>query len=253
MDDMKRPASRLRSQYLTQSGEYNDPTFHYFSKLPKELRDKIWSLSITPRIVKLVWKSQISTAVTPQVPSILHVSHEARLEGLRAYATANPNIFFSYDLDTAALYGGDIGPFVDFRKVILPQLRAHYALLRRLSIDGLTFDLASGLVLNPVTVFPLLEIFSITGCVEGILQAGDFRSIKIVNPDDSSPLKPEKMPILRCDKNGFNCRAHWWFAQWNDVRRRDVESWGNAYHVVVKAIRERQGRSDLLGPIDVSS
>jgi hypothetical protein len=68
--------------------------FHFFAKLPIELRLRIWELAALPRVIELrSWGDTQRNHYTPikytvaphRQPSILHVNSESRREGLRIY------------------------------------------------------------------------------------------------------------------------------------------------------------------------
>jgi hypothetical protein len=63
------------------------PAFRFFSKLPFELRLKIWHLTIQPRIVHWnnVGAKRSYLRIDRQLPVILQVCHESRCEGLQIF------------------------------------------------------------------------------------------------------------------------------------------------------------------------
>ncbi|KAF7920685.1 hypothetical protein EAE99_007979 [Botrytis elliptica] len=78
-----------------------------FSDLPIELRLVFWSLAISPRVVGVRYNYAKESCVSKDIPSLLLVSHEARVEALQSYekgfGTRNKvhsKIYFNYELDT---------------------------------------------------------------------------------------------------------------------------------------------------------
>lgn len=92
-------------------------SFPQFSRLPPELRLQIWRYSRQPRVVEVIYDSATDTCTsTAKPPALLHVCHESRHEGLRAYRktfgtkSSPPSIYF--DPSTDVLYlprHGDMG------------------------------------------------------------------------------------------------------------------------------------------------
>jgi hypothetical protein len=82
-------------------------TFHHFSQLATELRLKIWSYAIPPRVVSVRYlpSTQSCVSSTP-LPALLHVNREARYEMLRCYRPffstqwAESYIYFNPQIDT---------------------------------------------------------------------------------------------------------------------------------------------------------
>ncbi|KUJ15043.1 uncharacterized protein LY89DRAFT_686607 [Mollisia scopiformis] len=93
-------------------------SFHPFSRLPAELRVRVWSFTIWPRNVDFImcgWQNQMndnsfasSTTLKQRnaVPAILHVCRESRYEGMNFYTLLRHSItglgigYFNFDLDT---------------------------------------------------------------------------------------------------------------------------------------------------------
>lgn len=83
--------------------------FHHFKKLPKELRDMIWKLAMTPRVVLIRDHNQNKFSAAANFPSGLHVCMESRETFLKHYrqcfkSTANTYINFRIDILHLDLY-----------------------------------------------------------------------------------------------------------------------------------------------------
>lgn len=100
--------SSVNTIFLATRIQTMDPsfqTFHPFARLPRELRLEIWMHAIlVPRNVLLQVNQGLATGkeifFTPiPNPSILHVNHEARAEGLSVY---NPG--FGSDIELRKIY-----------------------------------------------------------------------------------------------------------------------------------------------------
>jgi hypothetical protein len=61
--------------------------FSFFNKLPPEVRQKIWSSALNPRVVNIVYNKERGRYISPNttIPSILHATNESRLVGLKSY------------------------------------------------------------------------------------------------------------------------------------------------------------------------
>ena len=70
-------------------------------------------------------------------------------------------------------------------------------------------------------------------------QLQEERTLEVVN---TSVGGAERMPILKCLMNGYECEQHWWFKAWNECERREVESWGKAYSWVKERVYRRYHR-----------
>jgi hypothetical protein len=93
------PTSAFSSEICHQSSplgpETHYYTFHLFSKLPIELRLKIWAYAVPrQRVIEIrSWGNTLDNSYTPikfsvgphQMPAILHATSESRKEGLRIY------------------------------------------------------------------------------------------------------------------------------------------------------------------------
>lgn len=69
--------------------------FHFFPRLPFELRDRIWELAIEPRTVEICivkkyddWGAPVKVISPTPVPAILQACRESRSQGLRHYHRA---------------------------------------------------------------------------------------------------------------------------------------------------------------------
>jgi hypothetical protein len=90
--------------------------FAAFPRLPAELRLKMWRYSFQPRIVNIRWSSDLRQYISPNNPAILHVSSEAREEGLKIYRPCfdttfvSPSVvYFNFDLDIACIDWSTLG------------------------------------------------------------------------------------------------------------------------------------------------
>lgn len=91
--------------------EEDTKTFHYFSKLPLQVRCKIWSLNLPgPRLVEIIFKENDEAWYT-NAPIITNLStcRESRLEALKSYPLsfacfdAKAMVPFNFALDTLFL------------------------------------------------------------------------------------------------------------------------------------------------------
>lgn len=241
--------------------------FEPFNRLPLEVRCLIWRTSLEPRTVSVVWNSSLLECVTPEIPSILHVSREARDEGLRMYTQnhtqqtleTNNKIFFNYDVDTTVISCTHYGvSFLDGMRDAKASMSKHHQLVRFVAIDWFNLDFAPGLAItDAASYFPLLEGFSVTDCRED--RSRNEQTIEILN---SSNAGQERMPILRCLRNGYECHAHGWFKAWNECQPIEVESWGKAFDWVNQRMRHRYyrgarldhvaGREQMGLPLDIA-
>jgi hypothetical protein len=88
--------------------------FELFPKLPPELRLKIWNLVPEPRVVDVIFKRdhrKNNYKFLATFPAILHVSQEARTEGLRRYQQVSKTkwalngVFFDFETDILCFSG----------------------------------------------------------------------------------------------------------------------------------------------------
>ena len=104
------------------------PKFELFPKLPPELRLKIWNLIPESRVVEVIFKMdhrKNNYKFLATFPAILHVSMEARAEGLRRYTRvfhtkwALNGVFFDFEADilTFCSYAGESQKDLFLRKV----------------------------------------------------------------------------------------------------------------------------------------
>lgn len=227
-------------------------TFEPFNRLPLEVRRMIWRASLKPRLVSVVWKPHLSKCVTLEIPSILHVSREAREEGLQMYvqthsaqkSETNSNIFFNYDVDTTLISYTNYGPsFQEGLKHSKTSMFEHHRLVRFVSINWLNINFEPSIAItDTASPFPLLEEFSIAACNEAGPRTE--KTIEIVNTSIGGQ---ERMPKLKCLANGYICNAHWWFKAWNECQPREVESWGKAFYWINQRTRRRYYNSPRLG------
>lgn len=91
----------------------NAATFELFPRLPQELRLQIWELSLSPRVVNLIYDEKYDKyfSFNSKPPAILHASRESRAVGLKvdtlklAFGTDShePSIYFDFARDTLFL------------------------------------------------------------------------------------------------------------------------------------------------------
>lgn len=86
-------------------------SFSLFSKFPIEIRLKIWKLAPEARIIEVLFQGDHRKrkykfyAAGGNVPALLHVNHEARIEGLQLYKEAFGSkwalnkVYFDYEID----------------------------------------------------------------------------------------------------------------------------------------------------------
>lgn len=79
----------------------NPGVFRYFPQLPTELRLKIWSHAITPRVLEIKYHP-VKCAYTSRTsqPALLHANHESREVALSIYTPCFPHSYINYALDT---------------------------------------------------------------------------------------------------------------------------------------------------------
>ncbi|KAH7336171.1 hypothetical protein BKA65DRAFT_552835 [Rhexocercosporidium sp. MPI-PUGE-AT-0058] len=195
-------------------------TFPPFQRLPIELRLKIWTLAVEPRIVHIEWSRPRRQCLSPDVPALLHVSREARAEGLKIYNPAfNTSdsltpVYINFELDT-----------IFFRWKTFGRRPAKHVLamiedcrrIRFLLIDACV-RLNTGMELIK---FDSLKELQISGCMEEVPDAvGDAVLFQCAFKPWVKSILPRKkaytVPRLRCLDQGVTCRDHWWFGAWNE-------------------------------------
>ncbi|KAL7947372.1 hypothetical protein V8C42DRAFT_284865 [Trichoderma barbatum] len=158
--------SRLFNRYPSQS-LFHKPTrqqpcsFRSFTRLPAELRLKIWALSLpSPRLVSIQCGSDISSTSTPNssntntgctsptpIPANLHAGAESRAEALKTYRPSfgfcrRPGqVFFNFNVDI--MYFGPREGYMaansQFRTCMSMCDAAELASVRRLAINDALF------------------------------------------------------------------------------------------------------------------
>ena len=126
-----RPApSRMDSIVVTQSNNMNAPPapspapprrrspvepqqdreFHFFPRLPPEIRAQVWEYATFPRVVCVAYNPKTARVEsdTP-IPTLLHVNQESRYEALRRYkklfaSKSNPDCYTLYRPHFDTLY-----------------------------------------------------------------------------------------------------------------------------------------------------
>lgn len=197
-------------------------TFEPFPRLPVELRLKIFKYAIEPRLVNIEWSRQLRQCVSSDVPTILHVSKEARSEGLKTYQPSfntafdsNAPLYFSFEHDTASFRWESFG-----RKPVrhIKAVEDDCRKLKYMVIDA-SFRVNQGLELIK---FENLKELQISGCKEqlpnGIGHLALFEWAFEPWTGSRSPeskVKSRNVPLLKCLDQGHRCRDHWWFADWN--------------------------------------
>ncbi|OAQ94960.1 hypothetical protein VFPFJ_01069 [Purpureocillium lilacinum] len=118
-------------------------TFERFPLLPLELRQRVWELTVEPRLVEVRFKLDHDenpdgkpkalhvTSSTP-VPATLHTCREARTHGLSMYQRAftigaEPRyVWVNYEMDTISV--GDTSlSLIDAEKLLIRRLRTERA------------------------------------------------------------------------------------------------------------------------------
>ncbi|KUJ23474.1 uncharacterized protein LY89DRAFT_183436 [Mollisia scopiformis] len=198
-------------------------TFESFPRLPVELRLKIFALAIEPRTVNIEWSRRLRQCISSDVPTILHVSREARREGLKTYQPSfntslesRAPLYFSFELDTASFQWATFG-----RKPVrhIKQVEDDCKKLKYMVIDS-SFRLNQGLELIK---FENLRELQISGCTEQLPEG--LEQIKLFewafeplsgNRSPESKVRSRNVPLLTCLDQGDRCRNHWWFSDWNE-------------------------------------
>ncbi|KAL2069093.1 hypothetical protein VTL71DRAFT_15431 [Oculimacula yallundae] len=218
--------------------------FTPFPRLPIELRLKIWRLSITPRIVQISWSRPKRQCLSPDIPTLLQVSREARSEGQKIYKrvfnTSNSAapVYVAFDLDTVFFRWKTFGRRP---KKHIVALREDFQWVRFLVIENwVRFN--QGM---EVIRFESLNELHITGCTEEVPDV--IEDVELLGstfaPFIKSILSSKKahtVPRLMCLTQGARCRDHWWFAAWNErcTRRikgsedRGLECWQMMFTVI---------------------
>jgi hypothetical protein len=219
-------------------------TFEQFPRLPVELQLKIFRYTIEPRVVNIEWSRQLRQCITSSVPTILHISSEARREGLKIYqpsfnTTLNSRVpvYFSVELDTASFDWASFG-----RKPVrhIKQVENDFKNLKYMVINS-SFRLNQGLELIK---FENLRELQISGCTEQLpngighlaLFEWAFEPLK-GNRSPESKVKSRNVPYLVCLDQGERCRNHWWFSDWNERCRMrsplgEVNYWQLTFAVI---------------------
>lgn len=195
-------------------------TFLPFHRLPVELRLKIWRQAIEPRVVHIEWSRRHRHCVSGDIPAILQVSREARIEGLKTYRprfntwkSASP-VYFNFELDTACFVWKTFGRRPAKHAV---ALREDCRRIRFMAIDACV-RLTNGLELIN---FGSLKELQIIGCTEEMPDtiADPALFVCAFKPWVKSVLPGRKLytvPSLTCLDQGLSCRDHWWFEGWNE-------------------------------------
>lgn len=96
--------SRPKQLQPRRDGTQHNAEFHHFSKLPLELRLKIWNYASPPRVIEIrSWGDNSRNPLTPvkfstppqKPPVIFRVDHESRQEALRVYTVVQIGISVS--------------------------------------------------------------------------------------------------------------------------------------------------------------
>lgn len=111
-------------------------TFHPFTRLPFEIRTRIWEITVEPRTVEIGFKREKktwgailhATSSTP-VPAILHVCYEARNLGLYERA-------FSFGFEPRHLWVNFEMDMISIGRADFKIIRAERINIRRLKFEG---------------------------------------------------------------------------------------------------------------------
>jgi len=91
-----------------------------FSKLPIELRIKIWKLTLRPRIIEIEFTDKKAVYTKAKIPTALHVSKESRAAVEKLYPSCFGSVWhksqtrFNFDLDTIFLNSDYYNDFCHF-------------------------------------------------------------------------------------------------------------------------------------------
>jgi hypothetical protein len=101
------------------------PVFPAFTRLPPELRIRIWELAVFPRTVRLKFEGSRASSPTP-CPPILHACHESRAHAayVQAFTTSSGACYVWVNFEHDMISLGDNN---------LPALKAHGSQIQRLS------------------------------------------------------------------------------------------------------------------------
>jgi hypothetical protein len=109
------------------------------SKLPLELRNMIWKLTLQPRIIEIQFTTKKAVYTKSKLPTALHVSQESRAAVEKLYPFRfgsvwhRPHIRFNFDLDTIFLNGDYYNDFCHFF-ILADPIELHQ--IRYLAIDN---------------------------------------------------------------------------------------------------------------------
>lgn len=142
----------LQSLAMSSKVQQRPEEFLPFRHLPKELRLRIYNLSIQPRVITIKIPKVVGARQIANIPALLHVSQEARSEALRTYtlllgtAAAPAKIYVSLKLDTIYIPGNcdtnyDKMSF-EYLHNIIPLQTMH--LVKHLALDCLSGSGSSG-------------------------------------------------------------------------------------------------------------
>lgn len=232
--------------------------FTPFPRLPVELRLKIWEMGVGSRTVHIEWSRQRRQCVSPDVPDVLHVSREAREEGLKTLQLAfntgtEAPIYFDFERDAACFQWQSFGRRPGEHVMMLKE---DCRRIKYMVMDA-SVRLSDGLEL---VNFESLKELQVVGCANQVSDViGDDPLVECAfRPWVRSILPGKKMytvPMLRCVDQGVRCRDHWWFEAWNEKCARgagaakEVCCWQVMFTVVNDLAhgclqdREAQGRS----------
>jgi hypothetical protein len=94
--------------------------FTIFSKLPIELRTKIWKLTLQPRIIEIQFTNKKAVYTKSKLPTTLYVSKESRAAVEKFYPFCFGSVWhkyqtrFNFDLDTIFLNSNYYNDFCHF-------------------------------------------------------------------------------------------------------------------------------------------
>ncbi|KAI9648959.1 hypothetical protein NHQ30_001525 [Ciborinia camelliae] len=104
---------------VSPSKDFQNAKFHYFPKLPIELRKRIWWFSLPgSRIVEVYWKEKDYGIWSEcQQPVTIHICHESREVALGVYKlafktiSAPATIYFDFEIDVLYFGAGNISNY----------------------------------------------------------------------------------------------------------------------------------------------
>ncbi|KAF8849438.1 hypothetical protein BDZ45DRAFT_752803 [Acephala macrosclerotiorum] len=145
-------ATLLTSTALSTSTTCTKPTtFHPFPRLPIELKLKIWNEfnEVEKRVVQVTFTrknddldAEVNFKLLTETPTILHICHDSRVEGLKSYPVTAFNTIRSHGTILKEIY---VNPHLDTLIFIVPEWAqqlgySDYVVMKMIEWDWETHD-----------------------------------------------------------------------------------------------------------------